>query len=123
MNRGANELAAEANHCMRRLEEALRPEGPEGRSAAECYEVLGQHRLVGQEMNTTLAHVGAWLEQQLLDGRLRVEGDPFCGEPVMALARLLDGLESAHHSWQALARALENAQVATAGMSTTPRLG
>lgn len=123
MSRDAHELAAEANHCMRRLEEATRPDGPEGRSAAECYEVLGQLRLVGQELNATLEHLGNCLEQQLLDGRLRVEGDPFCTEPVMAVARLLDGLESAHHSWQAQARAMENAQIAAAGMITSPRGG
>lgn len=119
--RPASELAAEATQLLRRLEEATRPESLGDRGAAECYEVIGQIRLLGEEMNTTLSHLGGWLEQQYLDGRLALDGDPFCDEPLIAVGRLLDGLRSAHESWVTLSRSLQNAQVAAAGMVTVSR--
>jgi len=118
--RPATELATEAAQLLRRLEESTRPDALGDRGAAECYEVLGQLRRIGEEINTTLSHLGTWLEQQYLAGRLDIAGDPFCTEPLEAVGRLLDGLHTAHESWATLSRSLQNAQVAAAGMVTVP---
>lgn len=118
--RSAGELAAETNRCLRHLEQATRPGIPTGRSAAECYEVIGQLRQAGREFDTTLAHIGAWLEQQLLDGRLGVEDDPRGSDALTAVGRVRDRLEHAHRSLQELSNVLADAQTAASGLVSVP---
>lgn len=118
-NRSASEIAADANRCLRELEQATRPDASAGRSPADCYDVLGHLRMISEQLDLTASNVASWLEQQFLDGHLTVDGDPFTSEPMIAVGRLLDGLERAHLTWLVLTRALSDAQIASAGMAST----
>jgi len=107
-------LADQAAEAIRQLNyDVAAPRYP-----ADVYAVLGSLAVLSERLPQALRQLGRFLGDEVEHGRVTaVEGQPFAGDPVAAVASATQWLWRASHAAVSLRDALASAQQATAGLA------
>jgi hypothetical protein len=116
----AGEAASDAAEAVHSLNYATQPaEGWPGLNyPGDVYNVLGSLAVLAEQLPQTCEQLVGFLEREVEHDRVvAVAGQPFEGEPAAAVATAAHWLQQAGGLAEQLRLALQNAQVATAGLA------